>query len=525
KAVSDFSIALGINIPTGKDSLSMTQKYPDGETVLAPGTVIISTVGEVTDIRKVISPVLKESFTSSLIYIDFSKSAFDLGGSSFAQALNKLGGDTPEIKDPAYFRLCFESVQELIQKGIILAGHDVSAGGLITTLLEMVFSHNTIGMDINADGLGETDIIRLLFSEKPGVVVQVNDLDYTSIYLHEKGISYSILGKAVAGKTVKISHSQIEYLFDIHALRNKWFTTSYLLDRKQSGEQKAKERLENYTLQERKFIFPESFTGKFSQFAIDPKRKKSSGIKAAIIREKGVNGDREMAWSMHLAGLDVKDVHITDLMSGRETLEDIRMIVFVGGFSNSDVLGSAKGWAGAFKYNDNARIALEKFYAREDTLSLGVCNGCQVMIELGLVNPGHAKKTKMLHNASGKFESSFLTVDILENNSVMLKSLSGSKLGIWVAHGEGLFSFPYAEEKYNIAAKYSYSNYPGNPNGSMYDAACIFSDDGRHLVMMPHLERSILPWQWPIYPEARNTDQVSPWIEAFVNAKEWLSDK
>jgi phosphoribosylformylglycinamidine synthase len=525
KAVSDFAIELGINIPTGKDSLSMTQKYPSGETVLAPGTVIISTVGEVTDIRKVISPVLKESFTSSLIYIDFSKSAFNLGGSSFAQALNKLGGDTPEIKDAAYFRLCFESVQELIQKGIILAGHDVSAGGLITTLLEMVFSHNTIGMDINADGLGESDIIRLLFSEKPGVVVQVNDLDYTSIYLHEKGISYSVLGKAVAGKTVKVSHNQVEYLFDIHTLRDKWFTTSYLLDRKQSGEQKAKERFENYTLQERKFIFPESFTGKFSQFAIDPKRKTSSGIKAAIIREKGVNGDREMAWSMHLAGLDVKDVHITDLMSGRETLEDIRMIVFVGGFSNSDVLGSAKGWAGAFKYNDNARIALEKFYAREDTLSLGVCNGCQVMIELGLVNPGHAQKTKMLHNASGKFESSFLTVDILENNSVMLKSLSGSKLGIWVAHGEGLFSFPYAEEKYNIAAKYSYSNYPGNPNGSMYDAACIFSDDGRHLVMMPHLERSLLPWQWPIYPEARKTDQVSPWIEAFVNAKEWLSNK
>ena len=522
KAVSDFAIALGINIPTGKDSLSMTQKYPSGETVLAPGTVIISAVGEVTNIRKVISPVLKESFTSSLVYIDFSKSAFNLGGSSFAQALNKLGGNTPEVSWPEYFRLCFESVQELIQKGVIQAGHDVSAGGLITTLLEMVFSHNTIGMDISLDEMGETDIMRLLFSEKPGVVVQVNDLDFTSIYLHEKGISYSVLGKATVGKSLNISHQKIDYSFDIHALRDKWFTTSYLLDRKQSGELKAKERFENYTRQERKFIFPEPFTGKFSRYAIDPKRKTASGIKAAIIREKGVNGDREMAWCMYLAGLDVKDVHITDLMSGRETLEDIRMIVFVGGFSNSDVLGSAKGWAGAFKYNDNARIALEKFYAREDTLSLGVCNGCQVMIELGLVNPDHEKKTKMLHNASGKFESSFLTVDILENNSVMLKSLSGSKLGIWVAHGEGLFSFPYAEEKYNIAAKYSYSNYPGNPNGSMYDAACIFSDDGRHLVMMPHLERSLLPWQWPLYPEARKADQLSPWMEAFVNAREWL---
>jgi len=522
QAISEFAIKLGINIPTGKDSLSMTQKYPDGDTVMAPGTVIISTVGEVTDIRKVISPVLKESFTSSLIYIDFSECGFNIGGSSFAQALNKLGGNTPEVKDAAYFRLCFEVVQELIQKDMILAGHDVSAGGLITTLLEMTFSHNTIGMNLNLDGLGESDIVRLLFSEKPGVVVQVNDLDFVGIYLHEKGIKYSVIGKAIAGKSLDISLNQKDYSFDIHAFRDTWFRTSYLLDRKQSGEQKAKERFDNYTIQERKFVFPQTFTGKYSQFGIDPNRKTRSGIKAAIIREKGVNGDREMAWSMHLAGLDVKDVHMTDLMSGRETLEDIRMIVFVGGFSNSDVLGSAKGWAGAFKYNDNARLALEKFYSRKDTLSLGVCNGCQVMIELGLVNPDHQEKTHMLHNASGKFESSFLTVDIQENKSVMLKSLTGSKLGIWVAHGEGQFRFPYGEEKYNIAAKYSYSAYPGNPNGSMYDAACIYSDDGRHLVMMPHLERSLLPWQWPLYPDSRSADQLSPWIEAFVNAREWL---
>ena len=522
KAISEFAIGLGINIPTGKDSLSMTQKYPGGDTVMAPGTVIISTVGEVTDIRKVISPVLKESFTSSLVYIDFSKSDCNLGGSSFAQALNLLGGETPDVKDADYFRVCFEALQELISRDMILAGHDVSAGGLVTTLLEMAFSHNTIGMKLNLDGFDENDIVKVLFSEKPGVVVQVNDLDFVSIFLHDKGIKYSVIGKPVARKSLEIMHQDSEYTLDIHALRNKWFRTSYLLDRIQSGEAKAKERFDNYAVQERKFVFPQTFTGKYMQFGIDPNRKTRSGIKAAIIREKGVNGDREMAWSMHLAGLDVKDVHMTDLMSGRETLEDIRMIVFVGGFSNSDVLGSAKGWAGAFKYNENARVALEKFYARKDTLSLGVCNGCQVMIELGLVNPEHQQKTKMLHNASGKFESTFLTVDILENDSVMLKSLSGSKLGIWVAHGEGQFSFPYEEDKYNIAAKYSYSGYPGNPNGSMYDAACIFSNDGRHLVMMPHLERSLLPWQWPLYPDSRKADELSPWIEAFVNAREWM---
>lgn len=525
KAISDFAIELGVNIPTGKDSLSMTQKYPDGNTVMAPGTVIISTVGEVRDIRNVISPVLKQNFTSSLVYIDFAKGGFNLGGSSFAQSLNKLGGLPAEVSDAAYFRLCFEALQDLIDRDMILAGHDISAGGLITTLLEMTFSHNTLGMELELDGLHESDIIRLLFSEKPGVVVQVNDLDYVSIYLHEKGIQYSLIGKPAVGKMMRISHQNESYIFDIHALRDVWFRTSYLLDCKQSGDEKAKERFENYPKQERNFVFPDTFTGQYSQFGIDPRRKTSTGIKAAIIREKGVNGDREMAWSMHLAGLDVKDVHMTDLMSGRETLDDIRMIVFVGGFSNSDVLGSAKGWAGAFKYNDNARLALEKFYAREDTLSLGVCNGCQLMIELGLVNPGHKEYTKMRHNASGKFESGFLTVDILENNSVMLKSLSGSKLGVWVAHGEGLFSFPYAENQYNIAAKYSYSGYPGNPNGSMFDAACLYSDNGRHLVMMPHLERSLLPWQWALYPDARKTDQLTPWIEAFVNAREWLQGK
>jgi phosphoribosylformylglycinamidine synthase len=524
QAVSDFAIRLGVNIPTGKDSLSMTQKYPDGQSVQAPGTVIISTVGEVSDIRKVVSPVLKPRSTSSLIYLDFGASGFELGGSSLAQVLNAIGGKTPQVSDAGYFGKCFLAVQELIQKDMVLAGHDVSAGGLITTLLEMCFSRNDYGMELDLNGLGEPDIIRLLFSEKPAVVLQVDDVDFTSIFLHEKGINFSLIGKPVPGKTLSILHGQQSYSFDIHALRDKWFRSSYLLDSRQCGETHANELYTNYARQERNFIFPEGFKGLYENYGIDPRRQTRTGLKAAIIREKGVNGDREMAWSMHLAGLDVKDVHMTDLMSGRETLEDIRFIAFVGGFSNSDVLGSAKGWAGAFKYNEKARLALEKFYARTDTLSLGVCNGCQVMIELDLVNPEHELPTRMLHNASGKFESSFLTVDILRNDSVMLHSLAGSRLGIWVAHGEGRFRFPYPEEKYNIAAKYTFSGYPGNPNGSMYDAACIYSTDGRHLVMMPHLERSLLPWQWALYPEERRSDQLSPWIEAFVNVREWLGE-
>jgi phosphoribosylformylglycinamidine synthase len=230
-----------------------------------------------------------------------------------------------------------------------------------------------------------------------------------------------------------------------------------------------------------------------------------------------------MAFMMYLAGFDVKDVHMTDLISGREKLDDVNLIVFVGGFSNSDVLGSAKGWAGAFLYNEEARNTLNRYYARKDTLSLGVCNGCQLMVELDLVLPGHLHKPKMLHNASHKFESSFLSVSIPETPSVMLKTLAGSTLGIWVAHGEGRFSLPQGEAGYNVSMKYTYSGYPGNPNGSDYAVAGICSDDGRHLAIMPHLERAIFPWNWAYYPEDRKHDEVSPWIEGFVNAREWIN--
>ena len=229
-----------------------------------------------------------------------------------------------------------------------------------------------------------------------------------------------------------------------------------------------------------------------------------------------------MAFLLFMAGFDVKDVHMTDLMSGRETLDDVNMIVFCGGFSNSDVLGSAKGWAGAFRWNDNARRALERFYQRDDTMSLGVCNGCQLMVELNLVNPAQERRTARRHNYSHKFESVFLGVSVPENRSIMLGSLAGSKLGIWVAHGEGKFALPLPLDRYTVALKYSYSGYPGNPNGSRASVAGICSDDGRQLAMMPHLERTIFPWQCGFYPAARHADEVTPWIDAFVNARKWI---
>lgn len=525
KAASDFAIALGINIPTGKDSLSMTQKYGENEVVYAPGTVIISAVGEVSDIKKVVEPVIQNVPDSLILYIDLSKDIFKLGGSSFGQSINKLGTVAPCVKDPAYFKIVFETIQKLIDDELILAGHDVSAGGMVTALLEMTFAQNKWGLDIDLSSIQEADLAKTLFSQNPGVLIQVHGDGRAIKILEDEGIVFKKIGQPYAQFELRISDIHTLIKLDINEMRDAWFKTSFLLDRKQSTLALAKERYKTYKTNDLSFRFPENFSGKFSSYNINPSRKTTSGIKGAIIREKGVNGDREMAWMMHLAGIDVKDVHMTDLISGRETLEDINLIVFVGGFSNSDVLGSAKGWAGAFIYNPKAKEALDKFYAREDTLSLGVCNGCQLMIELGVVTPDHDEKPKMLHNASGKFESAFLNVEILENDSVMLKSLAGSRLGIWVAHGEGEFHFPKGESAYRIPIKYAKSSYPANPNGSDFDTAGICSADGRHLVMMPHLERATYPWNWAYYPEDRKTDEVTPWVEAFVNAREWIKGK
>ena len=528
KALSDFCCDLHINVPTGKDSLSLTQQYPNGEKIISPGTVIVSAGGEVSDVKKVVSPVVVNDKNSSLYHIDFSFDEQRLGGSAFAQSLGKVGSDVPTVKDADYFADCFNAVQELVKKGWVMAGHDISAGGLVTALLEMCFANTEGGLRINLHDIVGDDMVKTLMAENPGVIIQVSDRhkDEFRKFMEEAGIDYAKIGYPTPSeRTIVVKKGDWEHTFDIDSLRDEWYKTSWLLDRKQSHNGCADERFKNYKRQPLEMQFNPSFKGTLQSYGISADRRTPSGVKAAIIREKGTNGEREMAYSLYLAGFDVKDVMMTDLITGRETLEDVNMIVFCGGFSNSDVLGSAKGWAGAFLFNPKAKEALDKFYAREDTLSLGICNGCQLMVELGLINPEHQKRAKMLHNTSHKFESAFLSLQIPENNSVMLSSLSGNKLGIWVAHGEGKFSLPEAEGDYNIVAKYNYAAYPGNPNGSDYSVAGICSKDGRHLAMMPHLERAVFPWQNAWYPADRRADEVTPWIEAFVNARKWIEER
>lgn len=512
EACSDFAIALGINIPTGKDSLSMKQKYQDTE-VIAPGTVIISAAAHCTDIRAVVEPVLKKG-RGSLYYINLSGDQFKLGGSSFAQILNKIGVEAPDIKDADNFRKLFNLIQQLIGKGLIAAGHDIGSGGLITTLLEMTFADPTLGAEVDFSVLGESDLVKVLFSENIGVVVQADSA--AEEILNANGVTYYKIGEVTNTPTLKISLGDKQLDLDIAHLRDIWFKTSYLLDIRQSGEVKAKERFENYKKQPLRYQFPENFTGKRPIVPADKPRPK-----AAVIREKGSNSERELANALYLAGFDVKDIHMTDLISGRETLEDVRFIGAVGGFSNSDVLGSAKGWAGAFKYNQKARVALENFFKREDTLSIGICNGCQLFVELGLIYPEHEEQPKMLYNDSKKHESIFTSIQLQENNSVMFSSLAGARLGVWVSHGEGKFYLPYEEDQYYIIGKYGYEAYPANPNGSDYNTAVMSDRTGRHVVIMPHIERSVFQWHWAYYPEGR-ADEVTPWMEAFVNAKNWV---
>lgn len=521
EAASDFACALGINIPTGKDSLSMTQKYGTDK-VFSPGTVIISAAGEVSDIRKIVSPVLARDKHTYIYYIDFSFDALRLGGSAFAQSLGKVGSEAPTVRDFDYFRDAFNAVQEAIDKGLILAGHDISAGGMITALLEMCFANVEGGLEVDLNAIAEEDIVKILFAENPGVLVQVKEKSVFEKQMRAAGIGFARIARPTDERHLIVTKDDTTYHFGIDYMRDVWYKSSYLLDMRQSGNECAGNRYENYKMQPLEYKFHKDFVGTLASYKLTADRRKRSGVRAAILRDKGTNGEREMAYTLYLAGFDVKDVHLTDLASGRETLEDVNFIVFCGGFSNSDVLGSAKGWAAGILYNEKAKQAIDRFYARKDTMSLGICNGCQLMAELGLLYPEHEEKHKMRHNRSHKFESGFVGLDIPKNHSIILGSLSGTKLGVWIAHGEGRFEFPYDEKQYHIVAKYSYDGYPANPNGSPWAVAGVCSADGRHLAMMPHPERSIFPWQCGYYPADRLGDDVTPWIEAFLNARRWI---
>jgi phosphoribosylformylglycinamidine synthase len=551
-ALRDVLMELGIAIDGGKDSLSMAAKVggPSGKTeiVKAPGNLVISAYVTCPDITKVISPDIKRPGESRLIYIDLGKSRYRLGGTALVHVYGQIGDESPDLEDPNILKKAFNCVQKFISKNIILSGHDRSDGGLIVTLLEMAFGGNC-GIDINIDATlpsqptpgkggasGGSLELSLLFSEELGLVIEYlpeNEKRITNS-LKKNDLPYQIIGKTTAEKNIAINiNGRSVFEEDMRVLRAIWEKTSYHLDRLQANPDCIEE--------EKKMGFdrkgPEysiSFSPETTQQAFLTTARKP---KVAVLREEGSNGDREMIAAFYHAGFEVWDVTMTDLIEKNADLDNFRGIAFVGGFSYADVLDSAKGWAGVIRFNKMLYEQFLKFHERPDTFSFGVCNGCQLMALLGWVpwkGLSDNIQPRFIRNKSGRFESRFSTVHIVQSPSIMLKGMEGSTLGIWVAHGEGKLHFPEKDilqevlEKNLAPIRFVDDNgkfteaYPFNPNGSPSGITALCSPDGRHFAMMPHPERTFLKWQWAYMPEKWNNSlKASPWLRLFQNAREW----
>ena len=544
-ALSDILTDLGIAVDGGKDSLSMatqvSSKDGKSETVKSPGTLVISAYATCPDITKVITPDIKQAGNSKLLYIDLGEGKDRMGGSALAQVFNQIGDASPDVHDSVLLKNAFAAIQQLIEKDLILSGHDRSDGGLITTLLEMAFSGNC-GINVNISSVGAIHELPLLFSEELGLVIEYlpDNEEQISSVLQDLNVTYQIVGKTLSDKNIKVTVNENVVLDeDMKSLRNIWEETGYELEKLQADPACAEE--------ERKNIFDRkgpdfrlSFTPEDTPDVIIKSDKKH---KVAIIREEGSNSDREMTSAFFRAGFETWDVAMTDFLGDKIRLSDFRGVAFVGGFSYADVLDSAKGWAGVIRFNEKIWDEFQHFYKRPDTFSLGVCNGCQLMALLGWIPWQGIEDTtqpRFIHNSSGRFESRFSSVKILPGPSVMLKGMEDSVLGVWVAHGEGRAFFPdrnilqkinddnlapirYVDDNNEITMQY-----PFNPNGSSDGIASLCSPDGRHLAIMPHPERTFLKWHWPWMPEKwkvgahGNTPlQASPWLKMFQNAREW----
>lgn len=548
-AMRDIMIELGIAVDGGKDSLSMAAKviHPNGEVefVKSPATLVISAYASCPDITKVITPDIKMPGKSRLIYIDLGQGKNRLGGSALAHCYKQTGNESPDVDNIKLLRDTFNSIQELIDRELILAGHDRSDGGLIITLLEMAFAGNC-GIEMTLKGQRASDneqeeIISNLFSEELGLIIEyLTDKEDEVISIFKNfSVPYQIIGRTLSEKRIKAdfitSDSTAITIIDedMRQLRAIWEETSHQLDMLQANPE--------CVLEEKNIIFDR--IGPSYNLSFMPEQtpeviiKRKSKPAVAIIREEGSNGDREMASAFYLAGFEPWDIMMTDLLSEKINLARFKGIAFVGGFSYADVLDSAKGWAGTIRLNKKLYEEFQKFYSRPDTFSLGVCNGCQLMALLGWVpwqGIDSKSQPRFIHNKSGRFESRFASVKIIESPSIFLNSMEGSVLGIWVAHGEGFAHFPdknilneaiekkLAPIRYVDDAGEFTERYPFNPNGSPYGIAALCTPDGRHLAIMPHPERTILKWQWAWMPEEMKKDiKASPWLKMFQNARQW----
>ncbi len=551
-AMRDIMVELGIAVDGGKDSLSMAARVTDrsgeSETVKSPGTLVVSAYVTCPDITKVITPDIKRPGESNLMFIDLGMGKNRLGGSALAQCYGQVGDNSPDADDPKLLKDCFNAVQELISEDLILAGHDRSDGGLITTLLEMAFSGNC-GMEVeilqSAKSTAHSAGIPSLFSEELGMVIEYLPEDEEKVIsaLQRRNVPYQIIGKSLMEKRIGVSLVTIDGSpltvldEDMRVLRDVWEETSCRLDRLQRTPECVEEEKKNiYDMKAPPFSL--SFVPGPTPAEI---LNMSDRPMVAIIREEGSNGDREMTSAFFQAGFEPWDVTMQDFLSERVRLDEFRGVAFVGGFSYADVLDSAKGWAGVIRFNKNIWRQFESFYHRPDTFSLGVCNGCQLMALLGWVpwrDIADSAQPRFIHNRSGRFESRFVSVKVLGSPSVMLSGMEDSVIGVWVAHGEGLAYFPddgirkkaldeglaplrYIDDEGNITERY-----PFNPNGSPDGITALCSPDGRHLALMPHPERTFLKWQWGWMPDNWKKElKTSPWLRIFQNARAWCDEK
>ena len=535
-AMRDLMIQLGIAVDGGKDSLSMASRVGQ-EIVKSPRELVISAYATVPDITRVITPDIKSPGESQLIFIDIARGTCRLGGSALAQVYGQIGNESPDVDDPQMLKQTFIAIQQLISEDLILAGHDISDGGLITTLLEMAFSGNC-GLRIGLGG--PWSLIERLFAEELGVVIECHHKDVQKILaiLQSSGLQPVLLGETTKEKGILLNYrGQKMFEADMRVLRQVWEETSYQIERLQINPQCADQERENiFDRRDPTYVIP--FTPKPTP---SPILKAKDKPEVAILREEGSNGDREMTSAFYQAGFEPWDITMTDLIDGRMTLERFRGLVAVGGFSYADVPESAKGWAAAIRFNERLKKMFDDFYHRPDTFSLGVCNGCQLFGLLGWVpwsGIPDDRQPRFIRNTSGRFESRWVSVKILESPAIMFKGMTGSILGVWVAHGEGRLHIPDPELLDEIVRKTLIplvfvddegrsdgrvsQNYPFNPNGSPFGITGLCTPDGRHLAIMPHPERAFLKWQWPWMPaDLRESLEASPWLQMFQNARAW----
>ncbi len=539
-AMRDLMIRLGISVDGGKDSLSMATRVGE-EIVKSPRELVISAYATMPDITEVVTPDIKNPGQSQLIFIEITKDQARLGGSVLAQVYGQIGNDSPDVDDPDMLQRAFHAIQKLMSENLILAGHDISDGGLITTFLEMAFAGNC-GLKIRMDGPWSP--LERLFAEELGAVIECHGGDVRRVLeiLDSFRLRSTLIGETTEEKKILVTYNLQKVLeSDMCVLREWWEETSYHIERLQMNSRCADE--------ERKNIFDRK--GLNYTIPFQPKPTPAHVLEAkdkpevAVLREEGSNGDREMTSAFYQAGFRPWDITMTDLIRGRMALERFRGLVSVGGFSYADVPESAKGWAAAIRFNERLRKMFDDFYNRPDTFSLGVCNGCQLFALLGWVPwlgiPDH-QQPRFVQNLSERFESRWVTVKILESPAIMFKGMADSILGIWVAHGEGRLHFPdptlmdevikkkivpivFVDDEGRVDGKISQS-YPFNPNGSPFGITGLCTPDGRHLAMMPHPERTFLKWQWAWMPGGLNDRlKASPWIRMFQNAREWCDSQ